>query len=52
MPIFYFFNCFVCLFVFWDKVSLCSPGSLGICSIDQADLELRDPTASASQVLG
>jgi hypothetical protein len=30
----------------------CSPGCPGTCFIDQAVLELRDPPASASQVLG
>jgi hypothetical protein len=35
-----------------DKVSLCNSGCLGTHSVDQAGLELRDPPASASQVLG
>jgi hypothetical protein len=39
-------------FSFQDRVSLCSPGCPGIHFVDQADLELRDPPASASQVLG
>jgi hypothetical protein len=44
---------FVCLFVcFWDRISLCSPGCPETHSVDQAELELRDPPASASQVLG
>jgi hypothetical protein len=30
----------------------CSPGCPGTCSIDQSGLELTDPLASASQVLG
>ncbi|GAB1298844.1 RPGRIP1 variant-11aa [Apodemus speciosus] len=34
------------------RVSLCSPGCPGTHSVDQADLELRNPPASASQVLG
>jgi hypothetical protein len=38
--------------VFWDRVSMCSPGCPGIHSVDLAGLELRDPPASASQVLG
>jgi hypothetical protein len=55
----------VFLFVFWgfglgffflvfrDRVSLCSPGCPGTHStVDQAGLELRNPPASASQVLG
>jgi hypothetical protein len=33
-------------------VSLCSPGCPGTHSVDQAGLELRDPPASASLVLG
>jgi hypothetical protein len=43
------------VFVFWffrDRVSLCSPGCPGTHSVDQAGLELRNPPASASQVLG
>jgi hypothetical protein len=35
-----------------DRVSLCSPGCPGTHSVDQAGLELRNPPASASQVLG
>jgi hypothetical protein len=41
---------------FWDgvrdKISLYSPGCPGTHSVDQAGLELRNPPASASQVLG
>ena len=40
------------LFVFQDRVSLYSPGCPGTHSVDQAGLELRNPPASASQVLG
>jgi hypothetical protein len=41
------------LFCFFrDRVSLCSPGSPGTHSVDQAGLELRNPPASASRVLG
>ena len=45
---------FVCLFVclFQDRVSMCSPGCPGTHFVDQTGLELRDPPASASQVLG
>jgi hypothetical protein len=48
---------FVCLFCFvfvfiWDRVSLYSPGCPGTHFVDQAGLELRNPAASASQVLG
>jgi hypothetical protein len=35
-----------------DRVSLYSPGCPGAYSVDQAGLELRNPLASASQVLG
>jgi hypothetical protein len=38
--------------VFRDRVSLCSSGCPGTHSVDQAGLELRNPPASASQVLG
>ena len=37
---------------FQDRVSLCSPGSPGTHSVDQASLKLRNSLASASQVLG
>jgi hypothetical protein len=37
--------------VFRDRVSLCSPVCPGTHSVDQAGLELRNPPASASQVL-
>jgi hypothetical protein len=40
------------LFVFRDRVSLGSPGCPGTHSVDQAGLELRNPPASVSQVLG
>jgi hypothetical protein len=49
---------FVCLFCvlfvvfFRNRVSLCSPGCPGTHSVDQASLELRNPPASASHVLG
>jgi hypothetical protein len=43
-----FFFCFV----FRDRVSLYSPGYPGTHFVDQAGLELRNPPASASQVLG
>jgi hypothetical protein len=42
---------FWCL-VFRDRVSLGSPGCPGTHSVDQAGLELRNPPASASYVLG
>jgi hypothetical protein len=48
---FLLFNFFYFL-VFRDRVSLCSPGCSGTHSVDQAGLELRNPPASASQVLG
>jgi hypothetical protein len=37
---------------FWDRVSLYSPGYPGAHFVDQAGLELRNPPASASWVLG
>ena len=39
-------------FFFRDRVSLCSPGCPGTHFVDQAGLELRNPPASASHVLG
>jgi hypothetical protein len=38
--------------VFQDRVSLCSPGCPGTHSVDHAGFKLRNPPASASQVLG
>jgi hypothetical protein len=38
--------------VFRDRVSLYSPGCPGTHFVDQAELELRNPPASASRVLG
>jgi hypothetical protein len=38
--------------VFQDRVSLYSPGCPGTHFVDQAGLELRNPPASASRVLG
>jgi hypothetical protein len=46
---FYFFFFFL---VFRDRVSLYSPGCPGTHFVDQAGLELRNPPASASRVLG
>ena len=49
----FFFSFF--FFFFWlfrDRVSLYSPGCPGTHSVEQAGLELRNPPASASQVLG
>jgi hypothetical protein len=49
----YTYSLFVCLFlVFRDRVSLCSPGCPGTHFVDQAGPEIRNPPASASQVLG
>jgi hypothetical protein len=44
------FFCF-CFCFFQDRVSLYSPGCPGTHFADQAGLELRNPPASASQVL-
>jgi hypothetical protein len=38
--------------LFFETGFLCSPSCLGDCSVDQAGLQLRDPPASASRVLG
>ena len=43
---------FFSFLVFRDRVSLCSPGCPGTHFVDQAGLELRNPPASASLVLG
>jgi hypothetical protein len=47
-----FFFFFFLLSVFRDRVSLYSPGCPGTHFVDQAGLELRNPPASASRVLG
>jgi hypothetical protein len=47
----WFFGFLFC-FVFRDRVSLYSPGCPGTHLVDQAGLELRNPPASASRVLG
>jgi hypothetical protein len=47
-----FFFFFFFFFFFRDRVSLCSPGCPGTHIVDQAGLELRNPPASASLVLG
>jgi hypothetical protein len=51
---FFLFGFFFCLFVFVfrNRVSLYSPGCPGTHFVDQAGIELRNPPASASQVLG
>jgi hypothetical protein len=47
---------FILFFGFWgffqDRVSLCSLGCPGTHFVEQAGLKLRNPPASASQVLG
>ena len=43
---------FVLFFVFRDRVSLCTPDCPGTHFVDQGCLELRNPPASASRVLG
>jgi hypothetical protein len=52
MNYFYFFYFLKIFLVFRDRVSLYSPGCPGTHFVDQAGLELRNPPASASQVLG
>ena len=49
---FWVFCLFVCFLVFRDRVSLCNPGCPGTHTVDQDGLELRNPPASASEVLG
>jgi hypothetical protein len=49
---FFSFLFFSFFFFFRDKVSLCSPGCPGTHFVDQAGLELRNPPAVATQVLG
>jgi hypothetical protein len=49
----YLFYFILFYFIFFrDRVSLCSPGCPGTHFVDQAGLELRNPSASTSQVLG
>jgi hypothetical protein len=53
--LFFFLFCFVWfgfVLCFQDRVSLCSPGWPGTHFVDQAGVKLRNPPASASQVLG
>jgi hypothetical protein len=55
MKVFCFCFCFFVFFgldFFRDRVSLYSPGCPETHFVDQAGLELRNPPASASQVLG
>jgi Na+/melibiose symporter-like transporter len=52
MRAFFCFVLFFCFLFFQDRVSLCSPGCPETHSVDQAGLELRNPPASDSQVLG
>jgi hypothetical protein len=49
---FFFFWFLVFGFWFFETGFLCSPGCPGTHSVDQGGLELRNPPASASQVLG
>jgi hypothetical protein len=48
----FLFACLLFLFLFFETGFLCSPGCPEIHFVDQADLELRNPPASASKVLG
>jgi hypothetical protein len=48
----FFFSFFFFFLVFQDRISLYSPGCPETHFVDQAVLELRNPPASASRVLG
>jgi hypothetical protein len=48
----FYFVLFLLFGFFRDRVSLYRPGCPGTHSVDQAGLKLRNPPASASQVLG
>jgi hypothetical protein len=53
--IYVFMYLYIYLFIylgFWDRVSLCSPCYLRTHSMYQAGLKLKNPPASASQMLG
>jgi hypothetical protein len=50
--ILFYFILFWLILIFRDRVSLYSPGCPGTHFVDQAGLKLRNPPASASQVLG
>ena len=50
-PFFLLFIFSFVVVVFWDFVSLYSPGCPGIHYVDQAGLELKNPLVSASQFL-
>jgi hypothetical protein len=53
LDLFSFLSFFFFLFFFFrDRVSLYSPGCPGTHFVDQSGLELRNPPASASLVLG
>ena len=52
MPVMLVLASSLLLFVFQDKVSLCSTGYPGTHSVDQAGLQIRDSADSASWVLG
>jgi hypothetical protein len=47
-----FLNLYIFVLLFRDRVSLCSLGCPGAHSVDQTGLELRNPPASASRMLG
>jgi hypothetical protein len=50
--LFYFILFYFIILFFQDRASLYSPGCPGTHSVDQAGLELRNPPASATRVLG
>ena len=52
-PTVIFYYLFIYLFlVFWDSVSLCSPGCPGTHSVDQAGLDVRHHTQHKSLLKG
>jgi hypothetical protein len=52
IKILYYYSSFFIFLVFRNRVSLYNPGCPGTHFVDQAGLELKNPPASASRVLG
>lgn len=42
---------FISVFIYCERVFLCTPDYSGICSIDQGGVKLRHPPASCSPLL-